>query len=78
MTEPIPPAVWAHVPPVASIEQVPSRDPALAYLASLSPKGRQTMTERLRTEAALFAAEGDSIHARPRHWGTHSGHTGGR
>jgi len=33
---------------------------ALAYLASLSPKGRQTMVERLRVVAALLAAEGSS------------------
>ncbi len=33
-------------------------DPAHASLASLSPKGRQTMTERLRAVAALLAVDG--------------------
>ncbi len=38
--------------------QVPPHDPARAYLASLSPKGRQTMVERLRAVAVLLAADG--------------------
>ncbi len=39
----------------------PLGDPTLAYLASLSPKGRQTMVERLRAAAALVGLPHDQI-----------------
>jgi integrase len=39
----------------------PLRDPTLAYLASLSPKGRRTMVERLRAVAALVGVSHDRI-----------------
>jgi len=54
----IAPAGWTAVVPDGLGRPEPLHDPALAYLASLSPKGRQTMTERLRAVAALLAADG--------------------
>ncbi len=39
----------------------PLRDPTLAYLASLSPKGRRTMVERLRAVAALVDIPHEAI-----------------
>ena len=54
------PAAALELPthPVAVVagagDGAPPTDPTLAYLASLSPKGRQTMTERLKAVAALF------------------------
>ncbi len=52
------PAGWTAAVPDGLGRPEPLHDPARAYLASLSPKGRQTMTERLRAVAALLAADG--------------------
>ncbi len=52
------PASWDRDLTPTPGRAAPLRDPALAYLASLSPKGRQTMVERLRAVAALFRENG--------------------
>ena len=52
-------ATWGVLAPVPGREL--PRDPALAYLASLSPKGRRTMTERLKGVAALLVPDGGAI-----------------
>src|SRR6266511_2265680 len=44
-----------------SIAPPSARDPALAYLASLSPNGRRTMAERLRSVAGLVGAPPEAI-----------------
>ena len=61
---PVAPAVTAF--PVCEVlpgsgDRDPLRDPTLAYLANLSPKGRQTMVERLRAAAALVGLPHDQI-----------------
>ncbi len=53
----LPAAVHGEAERLAALVPPPG-NPAHAYLASLSPKGRQTMTERLRAVAALLAADG--------------------
>jgi len=45
---------WSRALAVAPDARAPQADPTAAYLASLSPKGRQTMLERLRAVAALL------------------------
>jgi len=45
---------WARALTVAADAHAPRTDPTAAYLASLSPKGRKTMVERLRAVAALL------------------------
>lgn len=45
---------WGRALLVGADARVPLADPTAAYLASLSPKGRQTMVERLRAVAALL------------------------
>ncbi len=48
---------WSVAVSVTADHPAPSHDPARAYLASLSPKGRQTMTERLKAVATLLSGD---------------------
>jgi len=48
---------WSTTVTVAADHPAPPHDPARAYLASLSPKGRQTMTERLKAVATLLSGD---------------------
>ncbi len=50
----VPTARWSPALTVAPDARAPQVDPTAAYLASLSPKGRKTMLERLRAVAALL------------------------
>jgi hypothetical protein len=45
---------WPRELAVGADARAPLADPTAAYLASLSPKGRRTMVERLRAVAALL------------------------
>ncbi len=51
-----PPAAvrWSRAVTAGADARVPLGDPTAAYLGSLSPKGRQTMVERLRAVATLI------------------------
>ncbi len=58
---PAPAAFPVREPVPSPGDSDPLGDPTLAYLASLSPKGRQTMVERLRAAAALVGLPHDQI-----------------
>ncbi len=52
---------WSRELTVAADTRVPLSDPTAAYLGSLSPKGRQTMVERLRAVAALLGVPYEQV-----------------
>ena len=62
-----PPAGWlpglAHPGGEESADRVPPPDPTRAYLASLSPAGREAMVKRLRAVARLLPADGRAVPA---------------
>ncbi len=58
-------APWTHEAPAVGPTRVAAHsslaDPMLAYLGSLSPKGRQTMLERLRAVAKLLEVPYEAV-----------------
>ena len=52
---------WSRELTVAADTRVPLTDPTAAYLGSLSPKGRQTMVERLRAVATLLGVPYEEV-----------------
>lgn len=61
VTEVLSPVPWTHEVMVGPGDQVPLADPTAAYLASLSPAGRETMIKRLKAVAKLIGVPYEAV-----------------